>query len=378
MRPQLGVLGLVLGLLVTGCSKDKGTNPVPTPTTGSISGKITRSSDDTAVAGANVYTIPPSASTTSDAAGYYRMDNLTPRQYAVVAGKLELNGSRVVAVVAGHTTSADVPLLQNHVPNVPVLVSPSDGASHLPTNLQLAWTCSDPDGDPVTYDVYVDSLCPPQRLVASNQAANTLILHGLVAGKTYCWLIVARDNKGGMVSGSAWSFGTSSNPYSHSWMMADEYSRTNNPNGVWSYGRKWGPEATAFDLMTVPWGASGWYLGNVGHGGPSIQGGVDLWAKDNSNGLPCVRWTTPEDGLYSLTSRFLGYDSRGVRVFTCVAVRDTLRFTGTIVANGDSTTFAADPLYLRRGDPVDFLIQWAGGIYYETSWTLVNARIDQY
>lgn len=104
----------------------------------------------------------------------------------------------------------------------------------------------------------------------------------------------------------------SSSAYSESWDMSADYSWTYNPNGAWSYGRKWSPESGAYDLMTVRWGSTGWYLGNYGHGGPSIQAGPALWAKDNSNGLPVVRWTCPKAGSYDLACTFTGIDSRGV------------------------------------------------------------------
>ena len=59
-----------------------------------------------------------------------------------------------------------------------------------------------------------------------------------------------------------------------SWDLQNDYSGQNNPNGPWSYNRKETIAGTAADPMTVQWGTDGWYLGNVGNGGPSIQGGV--------------------------------------------------------------------------------------------------------
>jgi len=166
--------------------------------------------------------------------------------------------------------------------------------------------------------------------------------------------------------------------FAATWNMSDEYSITNNPNGVWSYGRKWTPEGSEFDIMTVRWGDSGWYFGNVGHGGPSIQSGPILWAKDNSNGLPVVRWACSLSGFHNLTVTFTGYDSRGVDVAVYITVNDSIIFSDSIETYLDSTKFSLDYFRLNESDHIDFLIRWNGGIDHETSWTLVSAIISRF
>lgn len=166
--------------------------------------------------------------------------------------------------------------------------------------------------------------------------------------------------------------------YSYTWDMSKEYSITNNPNGVWSYGRKWSPEGKEFDLMTVRWGDSGWYLGNWGHGGPSIQSGPNLWAKNNSNGLPVVRWTTPVDGYYNFSCKFTGVDSRGVDVIAYVTLNDSVVFNNHIEGYHGSSNFSLDFLNLQKDDHIDFLIKWNGGVYSEYSWTIVDGVVNKY
>ncbi len=166
--------------------------------------------------------------------------------------------------------------------------------------------------------------------------------------------------------------------FSESWDMSREYSTTNNPNGVWSYGRKWTPGDVQFDLMTVRWGNSGWYLGNWGHGGPSIQEGPNLWAKDNSNGLPVVRWTSPAEGYYYFNAKFTGVDSRGVDVLAYITVNDSIIFSHHIHGYHDFIEHSGDFLNLNPGDHIDFLIKWNGGVYSEYSWTIVNGKVHQY
>jgi len=168
------------------------------------------------------------------------------------------------------------------------------------------------------------------------------------------------------------------NAFEKSWHMAQEYSSVNNPNGPWSYGRKWSPEDTGFDLMPEKWGETGWFFGNWGHGGPSLQTGVNLWARNNSNGLPVVRWTCPEKGTYHLVSTFRGADSRGVDVKVYIAVNNDIKFNSAIVNNQDSTRFESAKLNLATGSTIDFFMRWNGGVNALYSWTLVDAVISKY
>jgi hypothetical protein len=160
------------------------------------------------------------------------------------------------------------------------------------------------------------------------------------------------------------------------WDVSADYSGASNPNGQWSYGRKWSPSGTGFDLFWSQWGSyGGWNMGNTGHGGPAIQAAANLWAKDNSNGLPAVRWTCPESGPYSLDFTFQGVDSRGVDANVFVAVDGSLRFSDHIGAYLGTASYSPGTVVLEQGDLLDFVVQWNGGVYSEYSWTYLTGTI---
>lgn len=165
------------------------------------------------------------------------------------------------------------------------------------------------------------------------------------------------------------------NAFATVWNLTADYSTTTNPNGPWSYDRKWSANATAADPMTVQWGSAGWYLGNFGHGGPSIQGYVLLWAKNNSNGLPTVRWTAPNDGFYDIDGVFTGADDRGVDSYVYTVIDGATLFTDRLTAYLDTATFSLDNIYLHTGSTVDFVQAWAGGVSSEASWVRADATI---
>lgn len=165
------------------------------------------------------------------------------------------------------------------------------------------------------------------------------------------------------------------------WDLVGQYSIASNPTGAWSYGRKWSATAPGLDVFGVRWGSYGWYMGNVGHGGPSIQGvagsSVILWAKNNSNGLACARWTAPFAGRFTLHAAFVGADSRGVDNNVYVVVDGVQLFTARIVDNTTIVPFDAQELQLGAGSTIDLVVQWAGGVYSEYGWISASAHVSR-
>ena len=57
---------------------------------------------------------------------------------------------------------------KNGAPSIPAIDvaggAPADSATGQPLVVTLRWTCSDPDGDPISYNVYFDSSSHPSRV----------------------------------------------------------------------------------------------------------------------------------------------------------------------------------------------------------------------
>lgn len=155
------------------------------------------------------------------------------------------------------------------------------------------------------------------------------------------------------------------------WDVAADYSTTSNPSGAWRYGRASTVGSAAIDLLTVRWGTSGWYMGNVGHGGPSVQAGVLLWAKNNTNGYPVIRWTAPAAGSYCVAVKFTGADSRGGDNHVYVVKNGTTVFSGRVVQYLQELSYEAigpHAFDLAEGDHIDFTAVWGGTVNSEYGW----------
>jgi len=96
----------------------------------------------------------------------------------------------------------------NNAPNVPSNPNPANGTINVGINAAISWQCSDPDGDPLTYDVYFGTSNSPTAKV-STQSATTYDPAGVLNYNTpYYWKIVATDNHGASTTGAIWSFTT--------------------------------------------------------------------------------------------------------------------------------------------------------------------------
>ncbi len=102
-------------------------------------------------------------------------------------------------------------VIYNNGPNVPSSPSPADGATGQSVDVNLYWTGGDPDGDSVTYDVYLEADdSTPDVLVSDNQSLAGFDPGTLDGGTHYYWQIVSSDAYGAIAIGPVWDFTTES------------------------------------------------------------------------------------------------------------------------------------------------------------------------
>ena len=122
---------------------------------------------------------------------------------------------------SGETTEEDYTFTTesapNNPPNPPSNPDPSDGETNVDVNAILSWTCSDPDGDSLTYNVYFEmDDSTPDELVSENQTDTTYDPGTMSYNTNYYWQIVAFDDNGAYTSGPVWSFTTETKTSAHS------------------------------------------------------------------------------------------------------------------------------------------------------------------
>lgn len=92
-------------------------------------------------------------------------------------------------------------------PNTPSSPNPSNGAADQSTETMLSWECSDPNGDQLTFDIYLGTSNNPS-LVRDGFYGFTYDPGNLDNNETYYWKIVAHDGTGNSTDGPLWRFTT--------------------------------------------------------------------------------------------------------------------------------------------------------------------------
>lgn len=112
-----------------------------------------------------------------------------------------------------NSTTRQVTVSGNQAPDTPNSPSPQDAAVNTSINDDIQWTSSDPEQDPLTYDVYFGTTQSPP-MVSEGQSGSTYDPGTMNYGTTYYWKITAHDDQGNSTDGPSWSFTTEEQAFS--------------------------------------------------------------------------------------------------------------------------------------------------------------------
>ena len=98
----------------------------------------------------------------------------------------------------------------NEKPNEPTDPNPADGAQDVSVYTMLMWQCSDPDGDELTYDVYLgtDDDLGNEDIVAEELDVNEYATDKLDYVTHYFWKVKVDDGEKDTETGDVWEFTT--------------------------------------------------------------------------------------------------------------------------------------------------------------------------
>jgi len=183
-----------------------------------------------------------------------------------------------------------------------------------------------------------------------------------------------------------------------------DFSSTDNPNGVWSYG--WVAnigDVFNLDMENGTWTFQGasypgldyWARNNINYpiilnnstsepiavtrsGDPDLvfQPGQLVQHPGSDNSYSLLRWTAPNTGKFLVDSVFMGIDTIGVSSDVHVVLNGTSIYDGYVNSYGDSSKqHFSDTLTLAAGDTIDFAVG-AGGNGYIADSTATAVSIN--
>ncbi len=94
----------------------------------------------------------------------------------------------------------------NNPPSMPLLIAPSNGNTNVTSPVTLQWSkCSDPDGDPVTYDLHIWPLPNNKPVWTTGLTQNSYYLGDIPANTQVVWEVYSNDGKDS-TGGGLWYF----------------------------------------------------------------------------------------------------------------------------------------------------------------------------
>lgn len=146
--------------------------------------------------------------------GIFSIADIPVGNYSVIASKPDFISSNIsISVTENNTVQADFVISKdlgvNNDPSIPRYTTPVDRTNNNPVSLTLEWSCSDPDGDALNYDIYFWEEGDNSSQMLFNFPLNTFTIPiTLKNSTTYFWMVIANDSVGGIGISPIWSFKT--------------------------------------------------------------------------------------------------------------------------------------------------------------------------
>ncbi|KAF2335052.1 carboxypeptidase regulatory-like domain-containing protein [Flavobacterium daemonense] len=192
MKIRLKILACFF--LLISCSEE----PLDVTGTGSIKGRVVDVRGYKGIENARVSSNPTTSTVYTDKDGYFTIDKVTAGKYAFQAQKDGFITRFVPATIEKDIETEvifelEVSTATNKPPEVPTLTAPADNAEGQAQSLNLTWTATDPEGDPLTYTVTVKNGTTDEVKTYSDLKTTTLNIKDLSFSTKYYWQVTVDD-----------------------------------------------------------------------------------------------------------------------------------------------------------------------------------------
>jgi len=214
MKKNTLIILLFIAAIFASCSENKVTT---SQSIGIINGKVLRAQDFTPIDSAKVTITPTNNSVFTNAKGEFSFTDVPVGDYSVNASKRGfLDKFEGASITDGRSVNMildlEIATANNRPPTAPTLISPIDNAVNQPLSLELQWSATDPDDDPITYSIEVRNDKNNDVFNVVSLKDTTYTLSNLSYGVKYFWQVSASDDINEPVQSLVSSFETDPNP----------------------------------------------------------------------------------------------------------------------------------------------------------------------
>ncbi len=191
---KIGLKILMCLLFLISCSEEQ----VDETGTGTVKGRVVDARTYEPIENARISSSPTSSTVFSDKDGYFLIEKVPVGKYSFQAQKDGFIARFQPATVEKDLPSQiifelEVSTANNKPPTIPVLTAPLNNATGQALALNLTWTATDQESDPLTYTVTVKNGTTDEVKTYADLKTTTLAISGLNYSTKYYWQVSVSD-----------------------------------------------------------------------------------------------------------------------------------------------------------------------------------------
>ena len=195
------------------CSEDK----IDAEGLGTIKGKVVQKGTNEPLENVKISTNPSTSTVFTDAEGTYTLSNVTEGDYSLAAEREDLLAEfEAVTVLADKEVEIvfelEISTANNRPPNAATVIEPIDNATDIPLEIELKWSGSDPEEDPLTYIVTLRNEADETLEIFENLTDTLVTVSNLAYNTKYFWQVSSNDAINTPVNSAVFAFETVSFP----------------------------------------------------------------------------------------------------------------------------------------------------------------------